>query len=357
MGGDVIMADLDEMIKDLLGEKGEKREEESEEKEEGREENVVKEEVVESSIQSVQREQEQKEIPPQVTSPSLSHSLVIEAGQVEQRGESGQRVLNIAGYDIELDEDTQKLVFLIAGEKGAGKTTLAFAFDGVKLCIPFDTKSFVVKRTLYNNDNNIIIASCLKYLADAIVFDQITEASARFYDCVTKLLEHILQNNSEFQGRKIDWIILDNFENFSRIAEYTARFHNKLQAFDTPQKDIFFKIWGERNWYIRNIFNLTYHIARKGVIYTVYLTEREEIVNGEVRQKRKEPAWVDAVKYETDIALKVERKERRYLVEVLTSKYDNIIPNDAIIDVTDVFKTGFFTVLQDKSRVVLPKIL
>jgi len=265
--------------------------------------------------------------------------------------------LNIAGYDIELDEDTQKLVFLIAGEKGAGKTTLAFSFDGVKLCIPFDTKSFVVKRTLYNNDSNIIIASCLKYFANAVVFEQITEASARFYDCIVKLLEHILQNNSEFQGRKIDWIILDNFENFSRIAEYTARFHNKLQAFDTPQKDIFFKIWGERNWYIRNIFNLTYHIARKGVIYTVYLTEREEIVNGEVRQKRKEPAWVDAVKYETDIALKVERKERRYLVEVLTSKYDNIIPNDAIIDVTDVFKTGFFTVLQDKSRVVLPKIL
>ena len=116
------MADLDEMIKDLLGEKKEEeeRKEGSEEKEESREENVVKEEVVESSIPSVQGEQEQKKIPPQVTSPSLSHSLVIEAGQVEQRGESGQRVLNIAGYDIELDEDTQKLVFLIAGEKGAG---------------------------------------------------------------------------------------------------------------------------------------------------------------------------------------------------------------------------------------------
>jgi len=283
----------------------------------------------------------------------------MEAGQVEQRGESGQRVLNIAGYDIELDEDTQKLVFLIAGEKGAGKTTLAFSFDGVKLCIPFDTKSFVVKRTLYNNDSSIIIASCLKYFANAVVFEQITEASARFYDCIVKLLEHILNNGSEFQGRKIDWVILDNFENFSRIAEYTARFHNKLQAFDTPQKDIFFKIWGERNWYIRNIFNLTYHIARKGVIYTVYLTEREEIVNGEVRQRRKEPAWVDAVKYETDIALKIERKERRYLVEVLTSKYDDIIPNDAIIDVTDVFKSagGFFALLRDKSRVALPKML
>ena len=171
------MADLDEMIKDLLGEKGEKREEESEEKEEGREENVVKEEVVESSIQSVQREQEQKEISPQVISTSSSSfPSLVTTGQVEQGEEREQRVLNIAGYDIELDEDTQKLVFLIAGEKGAGKTTLAFSFDGVKLCIPFDTKSFVVKRTLYNNDNNIIIASCLKYLADAIVFDQITEA-------------------------------------------------------------------------------------------------------------------------------------------------------------------------------------
>ena len=334
------MVDLDEMVRDLLGEKrgGEERVKEREEEE-----------------KAVEVKEDAAEIP--LVEQQMAVSEAVSRKEEEKEGGEEQKTLNIGGYDIELDESEQKLVFLIAGEKGAGKTTLAFSFDGVKLCIPFDTKSFVVKRTLYNNDSNIIIASCLKYLANAVVFDQITEASAKFYDCIVKLLEHILQNNSEFQGRRIDWVILDNFENFSRIAEYTARFHNKLQAFDTPQRDIFFKIWGERNWYIRNIFNLTYHIARKGVIYTVYLTEREEIVNGEVRQRRKEPAWVDAVKYETDIALKVERKERRYLVEVLTSKYDDIIPNDAIIDVTDVFKTGFFTVLQDKSRVVLPKML
>ncbi len=333
------MVDLDEMVRDLLGEKKEEREEK-------------KEETVEEVL-GEQQEQQVEQIGAEVVE-KVEETVSSEREQILE-----QRTLNIGGYDIELDESEQKLVFLIAGEKGAGKTTLAFAFDGVKLCIPFDTKSFVVKRTLYNNDSNIIIASCLKYLANAVVFEQITEASARFYDCIVKLLEHILNNGSEFQGRKIDWVILDNFENFSRIAEYTARFHNKLQAFDTPQKDIFFKIWGERNWYIRNIFNLTYHIARKGVIYTVYLTEREEIVNGEVRQRRKEPAWVDAVKYETDIALKIERKERRYLVEVLTSKYDDIIPNDAIIDVTDVFKSagGFFALLRDKSRVALPKML
>ena len=340
------MADLDEMIKDLLGEK------EKEEKE-GKEKPVEDLSQPSPSVSQIQPTESPD------TEKDLSQGTVKEV--IEETVKKGvvreTQKVNIAGYDIELDEDTQKLVFLIAGEKGSGKTTLAFSFDGVKLCIPFDTKSFVVKKTLYNNDNNIIIASCLKYLANAVVFDQITEASAKFYDCIVKLLEYILQNNSEFQGRKIDWIVLDNFENFSRIAEYTARYHNKLQAFDTPQKDIFFKIWGERNWYIRNIFNLTYHIARKGVIYTVYLTEKEEIVNGEVRQKRKEPAWVDAVKYETDIALKVERKERRYLVEVLTSKYDNIIPNDAIIDVTDVFKSDFFTILQDKSKVVLPTML
>ncbi|MHA1662268.1 MAG: AAA family ATPase [Candidatus Thorarchaeota archaeon] len=333
------MVDLDEMVRDLLGEKKEEREEKKEE-----------------TVEEVLGEQQEQQVE-QIGAEALKKVEERVSSESEQILE--QRTLNIGGYDIELDESEQKLVFLIAGEKGAGKTTLAFAFDGVKLCIPFDTKSFVVKRTLYNNDSNIIIASCLKYLANAVVFEQITEASARFYDCIVKLLEHILQNNSEFQGRKIDWVILDNFENFSRIAEYTARFHNKLQAFDTPQKDIFFKIWGERNWYIRNIFNLTYHIARKGVIYTVYLTEREEIVNGEVRQRRKEPAWVDAVKYETDIALKIERKERRYLVEVLTSKYDDIIPNDAIIDVTDVFKSagGFFALLRDKSRVALPKMV
>ena len=338
-GGDRRMVDLDEMVRDLLGEKKEEREEK-------------KEETVEEVL-GEQQEQQVEQIGAEAVE-KVEERVSSESEQILE-----QRTLNIGGYDIELDESEQKLVFLIAGEKGAGKTTLAFAFDGVKLCIPFDTKSFVVKRTLYNNDNNIIIASCLKYLANAVVFEQITEASARFYDCIVKLLEHILNNGSEFQGRKIDWVILDNFENFSRIAEYTARFHNKLQAFDTPQKDIFFKIWGERNWYIRNIFNLTYHIARKGVIYTVYLTEREEIVNGEVRQRRKEPAWVDAVKYETDIALKIERKERRYLVEVLTSKYDDIIPNDAIIDVTDVFKStgGFFALLRDKSRVALPKML
>ncbi len=338
-GGDRKMVDLDEMVRDLLGEKKEEREEK-------------KEETVEEVL-GEQQEQQVEQIGAEVVE-KVEETVSSEREQILEQG-----TLNIGGYDIELDESEQKLVFLIAGEKGAGKTTLAFAFDGVKLCIPFDTKSFVVKRTLYNNDSNIIIASCLKYLANAVVFEQITEASARFYDCIVKLLEHILNNGSEFQGRKIDWVILDNFENFSRIAEYTARFHNKLQAFDTPQKDIFFKIWGERNWYIRNIFNLTYHIARKGVIYTVYLTEREEIVNGEVRQRRKEPAWVDAVKYETDIALKIERKERRYLVEVLTSKYDDIIPNDAIIDVTDVFKSagGFFALLRDKSRVALPKML
>ena len=251
-GGDRRMVDLDEMVRDLLGEKKEEREEKKEE-----------------TVEEVLGEQQEQQVE-QIGAGAVEKVEERVSSEREQILE--QRTLNIGGYDIELDESEQKLVFLIAGEKGAGKTTLAFAFDGVKLCIPFDTKSFVVKRTLYNNDNNIIIASCLKYLANAVVFEQITEASARFYDCIVKLLEHILQNNSEFQGRKIDWVILDNFENFSRIAEYTARFHNKLQVFDTPQKDIFFKIWGERNWYIRNIFNLTYHIARKGVIYTVYLT-------------------------------------------------------------------------------------
>lgn len=227
--------------------------------------------------------------------------------------------------------DVNKEVFAIAGEKGVGKTYTAFSFPGKKGCIALDNKAIVVKKNDYANDEDIIVYSGTKYYHTRDK-DMITKSAATTFVYLNKIIDVL---ESEVHP---DWIIIDNFERLSRIAEFAARFYNKLPPF-AGTGQVGWKLWDERNFYLNSIFNRVLDIAKKGVIYTLYMkTEDTLVVDGAVVEKVQHPKWIDSVLYETDTALKVwkEAGKRKYMVEVLTSKDDKNIPNGLKFETTDM---------------------
>jgi len=230
---------------------------------------------------------------------------------------------------VEEETATDKEVYAIAGEKGMGKTYLAFGFPGKKVCIALDNKSVIVKNNDFKNDPNIIVYSGTKYYHTQKK-SMITKSAANTFIYLNKILDTIERNS-------VDWIIIDNFEQLSRIAEFCARFYNKLPPF-AGTGSVGWKLWDERNYYLNTIYNRCFNLARKGVIYTLYMkTEDTLVVDGQVIEKKEQPKWIQQVLYETDIALKVWREDgkRKYIVEVLTSKDDKKLPNGKKFDITD----------------------
>mgnify|MGYP000418549672 CR=1 FL=1 len=261
----------------------------------------------------------------------------------EAKKERKQIIFEGETFSIEeVEEASPKTVLVIAGEKGHGKTTLALSMPGNIAVFAYDRKSAPIKFFFYKGDERIRIFDMLHYY-NPTSKNEVLEHAVKSVRYARALLNYLKEENS------VDWIVIDNFDVLTRLCEMTARYYNHLQPFGGTG-EVGYKLFDERNFYIRTIFQSAFETAKRGVIYTLYLTTQEIVKNGQVMERTRVPKWVDAVLYETDVALVVSKipDERRFLCHVLTSKNEEEFPTGLTVDITDIG----FKAFKDKNRVV-----
>jgi len=302
------------------------------------EEEVSKEEEKEEKREE---EEEKRQVEPQKQEQEVQEVQVVE--REEKREERRQIVFEDETFSIEeVEEASPKTVLVIAGEKGHGKTTLALSMPGNIAVLAYDRKAAPVKFFFYKGDKRIRVFDMLRYY-NPTSKNEVLEHAVKSVKYARALLNYLKEENA------VDWIVIDNFDVLTRLCEMTARYYNHLQPFGGTG-EVGYKLFDERNFYIRTIFQSAFETAKKGVIYTLYLTTQEVVRGGQVVERTRVPKWVDAVLYETDVALVVSKipDERRFLCHVLTSKNEEEFPTGLTVDVTDIG----FKAFKDKNRVV-----
>ncbi len=233
-------------------------------------------------------------------------------------------------FELKEETHTGKKVFLIYGEKGVGKTTLAMMFPGNISVLSFDKKSLHAKVNMHKGDPRIKVYNAVEYLSQDP--EEYTESSKQTYDYIKFLLEEIKEKD------KPEYILLDGMEIISKIAEMTMRFNHKLEPFQGITNR---NVWKERRLIIRDIHDLALKAAKKGVIYTTYTEEDKIVIEGSIETLKKVPKWIDVVMWETDVVFRVfqdynKNKELKIFTRVETSKFDKLFETGKIYDITRV---------------------
>lgn len=231
----------------------------------------------------------------------------------------------------EVDKEHQKEVHTIYGNKGQGKTTLAYSYSGKKYVLSFDRKSQRVKEGMYDNNPDIHIIDALKHYAPSE--EEYTKSSSDTFDYAIFVLNEITAKQD------CDWVVIDGLERVASICEMKMRYEEKLGPFQ-PFANL--TLWKKRRMFLRQLHNIAINTAKKGVIYCTYVSTNrdvEEIVEGKTMTKQKEPAWVDIIKEETDFVIyaysKQEKDVMQWYAHIESSKIPKRLTSGQIQDVTN----------------------
>lgn len=239
-------------------------------------------------------------------------------------------------FDFNEEENSQKLIYTIFGDKGSGKTTSALSFDGRIVAISFDHKTVTIKNNFYNNEKPIKVYDGVRYYEKTP--DKILKTAKITYEYVTQILQKFVNAPEE---NKPDWILIDGLEIINSVCEMAMRNDRGYKPFAGISN---MNDWKYRNIMMDQIHNYSYNACKKGVIYTTYSKiENLEVENGEIVLSKEIPKWFGNVMLETDIVLKTFIRQGKdgqqiYMVDVKSSKYDDLMQSGKKYFVT---KEGF----------------
>jgi len=251
----------------------------------------------------------------------------------KEKGEKSNKIEEKENFNFEESPIYPQEIYTIYGMKGEGKTSLAFTFPGAKAVLSFDRKSILTKQNLFPNSKDIRVYDAIKYLDEDP--EKFVESSMKTYKYCLFLLENIAKE-------KVDWVIVDGLEIFTRIAEMVMRYKHSLSAFQGIPN---LNIWKERRLVIRNLHKKCLDASKKGVIYTTYCAKDEIVDEGTLVTKKDVPNWQDIIMEQTDAVIRVfgkqEKEGKRFFAEIVTSKNDKKLKTGKIVDVTG-FKHSVF---------------
>lgn len=244
-------------------------------------------------------------------------------GSAEPEQEQEQVLVETSPYDekefdYSPEEPSLQQTFMIHGLKGDGKSGLALSFPGDISVLSFDRKTSKVWLKMYDKDERITVYDGIRYLRKDSAEAWLESAVKSFY-YVMGLLDHIREE-------KPDWIVIDGTEILiGEICEFAMRHRQRLSAFGGVK----WTKWRERNMYVDAIYAKALSIAKHGVVYTAYVTDKTyTIENGAIVEKKREPKWAANMKTQVDTVIHIESRQsdkgREYWATVESSKTPEI---------------------------------
>ena len=239
--------------------------------------------------------------------------------------------------DSDFSEETVgKIVVVVHGDKGVGKTSLAFGFPGRILCLSFDHKSQIVKETSYNSDPRIKVINAVKFYADGQPED-ITKSA----NTTISFIEEVLRRAVE--DFKPHFVVIDGAEILEQICEMKMRFiHNLGPSQGFAERNW----WKDRRFILRGIHRAALDTASLGLIYTTYTDRRDIIVDGSVKTTEKSPRWIDVLVTESDIVIEALSeynsvvKQYSHYAHINTSKFSKRPGEAGYSPLFDILHTG-----------------
>lgn len=227
-------------------------------------------------------------------------------------------VQNIGEFDLSPAKEGEGHHKMIYGDKGSGKTVLAFSEKGKIACLSFDLQSQIIAKDFPPfKEKNITVFDAVRYYSE-LDPEMKLESSERSLRYINALLD------GPIKKLQPDWIVLDGTEIFTHICEMTMRARNNLQPFEGIRN---LNVWKERNMYMNTIHRKASQVAKKGVIYTAYV-RINTITTAQGETKREQPKWAGDIQYKTRVVIKVEAEtmqdSRIFYATVESSKVTEI---------------------------------
>jgi hypothetical protein len=211
-----------------------------------------------------------------------------------------------------------KVSITVVGDKGGGKSTLALSFTGTKLVVTYD------RMTEYNkfkmrDPNKIKIIDPMPLL-DSTTPLRKRDTYVKIFDFLVGVEEY--PNGPRHGGlldthEQVDWVIHDGTDILMTICEMVMRHRNDL----LPSQGVEWTLWKERKDAIQAVFNKSLTLAKKGVIFTTYFTEKQldEDITGQKKTKEM-PKWMDIILYQTLHTFVAQSQQDNYFLFVQQSK-------------------------------------
>ena len=218
-------------------------------------------------------------------------------------------------YDTSPETPSLQETYMIYSLKGGGKTHLALSFKGKISALSFDRKTSKVWLKDYKQDPRITIYDGIRYLRRKKPDEWLESAVESIY-YIMQVLRDIEKDD------KPDWILIDASDILiGRICEMAMRYRNRFKAFQPFKWDY----WRERNMYVDMIYDECLRIAKHGVIYTAYVTDKAfTIKNGIIVEQKRLPKWAANLKTQVDTVIHIESTQtedtREFWATVESSK-------------------------------------
>lgn len=208
-----------------------------------------------------------------------------------------------------------KIILMVYGDKGSGKTYCSEMLPGSVVVISFDGKSSQVVKQLDKKPSDVIVFDGRKYFT--YDYSEQTASGMKSYKYLKALSEHI-------EKIEADWVVIDNTEMYQYILEQAMRYVYGIE----PYSGVEWSLWKLRRGLIREIHYMLLKAAKRGLVYTAYPELESIIEQGNIVNTMRKPKWIDIIMYETDVVVYTyaSKDGKRFFAKVESTKYPQIMP-------------------------------